>query len=137
MPSKSTYRQRLDQLARNVGDGTLTGRYWVDQRYAAYQHVHKHLRHPRGGGPGYVSSPLLARHGAWYRGIAAGFLHGHAVVRMAQSLEDLDRQVTALAPVDLNNLRQSGSIAVLANGRPVYVRRAFVARLPDTNRRRR
>lgn len=136
MPSRGTWRQRLDELARNVGDGDLVGQYKVDQRYAAYQHVHR-LRHPRGGQKDYVSDPLKARNSSWYRGIARVFLHGGAELAMAQALEDLDRQVGVLAPVDLNNLRQSGSITVLSAGRPVYVRPARIARLPDKPRRRR
>ena len=132
MPAlQSTFRQRLDQLAAQVGEGSLVGRYTVNQRYAAYQHVHTHLRHPRGGGPNYVSDPLRERHRAWYRHIADGFLSGRAPARMADALEDLDRQVALRAPVDLNNLRQSGAITVLSGGQTVYVRPARVPRLPD------
>lgn len=137
MPPKGTWRARLDVLARTVGDGDLIGRYVVDQRYAAFQHVHKHLRHPRGGGPDYVSAPLQARHRQWFRGIAQVFLNGGAETAMAAGLEDLDGQVTRLAPVDVGNLRRSGSVLVLSAGRPVYVRPARVARLPDNPRRRR
>jgi hypothetical protein len=132
---RSTFRARLDELAQRVGDGPLIGRYAVDQRYAAVQHVRRDYRHPRGGGPDYVSAPLRARHRAWYRGIAAALLRGRADVAMADALEDLDQQVTVLAPVDLGNLRQSGSITVTSAGRPVYVRPARVARLPDNRRR--
>jgi hypothetical protein len=117
-------------LAEQVGDGPLVGRYVVNQRYAAYQHVHEGLNHPRGGGPNYVSAPLKARHKAWYRRIAGGLLSGQAPARMAEAMEDLDQQVTRLAPVDLNNLRQSGAVTVLSGGRPVYSRPPRVPRLP-------
>jgi hypothetical protein len=129
-PRRSTFRTRLDRLADLVGDGDLVGRYVVNQRYAAYQHVHEGLNHPGGGGPNYVSAPLRARHKAWYRHIAAGLLSGQAPARMAEAMEDLDSQVTRLAPVDLGVLRQSGAVAVLSGGRPVYSRPARVPRLP-------
>jgi hypothetical protein len=133
--AKGTFRARLDELAQRVGDGPLVGRYAVNQSYAAYQHVHRHLRHPRGGGPDYVSPPLRARYRRWFRGIADALLSGNAARAMADALEDLDRNVGVLAPVDLGNLRQSGSITVLSAGRPVYTRPARVARLPDNYRR--
>lgn len=127
---RSTFRARLDVLARLVGDGELIGRYTVDQRYAAYQHVHESLRHPSGGGPNYVSTPLRARYRAWYRHIAAGLLSGQANQRMADAMEDLDAQVQVLAPVDTGALRQSGAVTVLSGGTVVYVRPARTPRLP-------
>lgn len=130
VPSRSTFRQRLAQLAATVGDGDLVGTYTVGQRYAAVQHVRRDYRHPRGGGPDYVSIPLRARHRVWFRGIAAGLLSGRAPARMAASLEDLDAQVRRLAPVDLGNLRRSGAVVVTTTGTPVYRRPAEVPRLP-------
>lgn len=135
MARKGTWRQRLDQLERNVGRGALVGQYAVDQRYAAYQHVHKHLRHPRGGGPDYVSVPLAARHREWYRGIAAGLLDGSAPVRMAEAMDDLDGQVRILAPLDENDLRRSGQYTV-TDGDAVAIQRApEVPRLTDAELR--
>lgn len=130
MPTKGTWRERLDELERLVGHGDLRGRYIVDQRYAAFQHVHRHLRHPRGGGPDFVSAPLRARYRAWYQAMADGLLSGDAPAAMVAALDDLDRQVQVLAPVDLNNLRRSGAITVLSAGRVVYHRPPQVARLP-------
>jgi hypothetical protein len=131
MARKGTWRVRLDQLERNVGSGALVGRYAVDQRYAAYQHVHQNLRHPRGGGPDYVSIPLQARHREWYRGIARGLLDGTAPVRMAEAMDDLDSQVRILAPLDENDLRRSGQYTVTSGGGVVIQREPEVARLTD------
>jgi hypothetical protein len=133
---RSTFRQRLTVLAQTVGDGDLVGTYQVSQRYAAVQHVRRDYRHPRGGGPDYVSAPLRARHRSWYRQIAARFLSGGAEQAMAAALEDLDAQVRRLAPVDLGVLRRSGAVTVTAAGAPVYRRPPEVARLPDQRRRR-
>lgn len=123
MARKGTWRERLQVLEQNVGSGALVGRYAVDQRYAAYQHVHEHLRHPRGGGPRYVSAPLQARHREWFRDIARGLLDGSAPVRMAGALDDLDGQVRVLAPLDENDLRRSGRYTV-TDGDAVFVQRA-------------
>lgn len=135
MARKGTWRARLDQLARNVGEGALVGRYAVDQRYAAYQHAHKNLRHPRGGGPDYVSIPLQARHREWYRGIASGLLDGSAPVRMADAMDDLDGQVRILAPIDENDLRRSGQYTVTSDGGVVIQQAPEVPRLSDAQLR--
>jgi hypothetical protein len=135
MPQRGTWRQRLDKLARNVGSGALVGQFVVDQRYAAYQHVHKELRHPRGGGPDYVSVPLAARHREWYRGIAAGLLDGSASAQMADAMGDLDGQVRILAPLDENDLRRSGSYTVTDDGAVVIQRPPDVPRLTDAQLR--
>ena len=127
---RGTFRERLTLLADQVGHGVLRGQYVVNQRYAAYQHVHEHLNHPRGGGPHYVSGPLQGSYRAWYRHIARGLLDGTAPARMVDAMEDLDRQAGIAAPVDLNNLRQSGAVTVTAGGAAVYVRPPRVARLP-------
>lgn len=135
MARKGTWRQRLDQLARNVGDGALVGQYAVDQRYAAYQHVHEGLNHPRGGGPHYVSTPLRARHDEWFRDIAEGLLDGSAPARMARAMDDLDAQVRILAPLDENDLRRSGQYTVTDDGAAVIKRAPDVPRLSDAELR--
>lgn len=131
MARKGTWRSRVDQLERNVGRGALVGRYAVDQRYAADQHVQQNYRHPRGGGPNYVSIPLQARHREWYRGIAAGLLDGSAPARMADAMDDLDGQVRVLAPLDENDLRRSGQYAVTDAGAVVIQQAPEVPRLTD------
>lgn len=123
MTKKGTWRQQLDRLERNVGHGTLHGEFYVDQRYAAYQHVHKHLRHPRGGGPDYVSIPLRAEHKEWYRGIAAGLLDGSAPDKMADAMDQLNDAIKFYAPVDENDLRRSGGYTV-RDGAQVHTRKA-------------
>jgi hypothetical protein len=136
MPQRrGTWRQRLQVLERNVGHGVLSGQFVVDQRYAAYQHVHETLQHPRGGGPNYVSIPLEARHREWYRGIAAGLLDGSSPVRMADAMADLDSQVRILAPVDENDLRRSGAYTVTSDGAVVIQRAPDVPRLTDAELR--
>lgn len=135
MAASGTWQARLQVLERNVGHGDLVGTYNVNQRYAAYQHVHRDLRHPRGGGPDYVSAPLAARHRVWIADIARKLLSGRAGDAMADAMDDLDQQVRVLAPVDLNNLRRSGSVEVTSGGATIYSRAAQVRRLPEGRRR--
>lgn len=137
MAKRGTWRERLDILETNVGRGTLVGGYSVNQRYAAVQHVRKDYKHPRGGGPDYVSAPLAYRFTSWYQAIADHLLRGGAADRMADAMEDLDHQVTVLAPLDLNNLRQSGHPTVTDDGAPHYDRPPRVPRLPEGGRGRR
>lgn len=130
MTKQGTWSAKLDELERRIGDGALSMVFKVDQRYAAYQHVHQHLNHPRGGGPNYVSQPLSARHKEYVRFYAEAMLKGEGVRALADAGEDLNSYVQVLAPLDLNNLRQSGSWAVYDHGTEVYERPAQVARLP-------
>ena len=46
-----TFQQRMEALSQAVGDGKLTGRVVVDQRYAEVQHQNTSYKHPRGGKP--------------------------------------------------------------------------------------
>jgi hypothetical protein len=130
-----TWRQRLAVLERNVGHGALAGQYRVDQRYAAYQHNTEGLRHPRGGGPRYVSIPLESRHREWYRGLASGLLDGSVAARMAEAMDDLDGQVRILAPLDQNDLRRSGAYTVTDDEAVVIQRGPDVPRLTDAQLR--
>lgn len=135
MANRGTWRARLQVLGRNVGRGSLVGQYAVDQRYAAYQHVHQNLRHPRGGGPNYVSAPLQARHGHWFRQIASSLLDGTAGRQMVDAMDDLDGYVRLLAPLDQNDLRRSGQYTVSDNGTIVTRRAPDVPRLTDAQLR--
>lgn len=128
---KGNWRERLDQLERNVGHGVLEGGYNVNQRYAADQHVKQHYNHPRGGGPDYVSIPVERRHKEWFRGIADGLLDGNAPARMVDAMDDLDAQVRVLAPLDENDLRRSGAYTVTDGGQVHADRPAEQPRLTE------
>lgn len=123
------WRDRFAELEQRVGDGPLQGQLVVSQRYAAKQHVEQSYRHPRGGGPNYVSAPLAARAPGYVRELAEHVLDGGVVRAMADNMEDLADQVTTLAPVDRNILRQSAHPTVSDNGRSVYDRAAKAGRL--------
>jgi hypothetical protein len=129
MATKSTFEEKLNDLERRIGHGTISAVFAVNQPYAAYQHVHRDLRHPRGGGPDYVSMPLAARHGEWIRSYAGSVLRGSQVEALAGAMDDLNDYVRVLAPLDLDNLRQSGGFQIFEGGQLVYSRPAAVPRL--------
>lgn len=130
-----TWRARLRALEEMIGEGDLVGRVVVDQRYAAYQHVHQDLNHPLGGGPNYLSRPLLERARRHTRQLARGFLDDGAKAAMADNLEDICAQVAILAPLDFNDLRRSASPTVEDRGNVIYHRAPGVKRLTDSELR--
>jgi hypothetical protein len=125
--SQTGWRRVRDQ----VGAGWLTGKLVVDQVYAKYQHERMDLTHPRGGGPKYLEAPLYANHGDYLRRVAQSFLTGDPVRTMADCMESLNTAMGAAAPVELTNLRRSGSPRVFDNGRTVYYRPPWQRRMSE------
>lgn len=124
-----TWRARLDELETLVGSGTLEGQIIVNQAYAAYQEVHEHLNHPRGGIPHYVGSSLLARQNHYVNNLADGVLTGQLVAKMVENMEDMSDQVLLNAPVLYTPLRNSGHPAVRDDGHVVYDRAPHAGRV--------
>jgi hypothetical protein len=119
------WQRVLDQ----VGEGPLVGKLAVDQVYAKYQHERLDLHHPRGGGPKYLEGPLFANHQDYWQQVADALLDAGPEAAMVRVVEGLNTAMSAHAPVDLNNLRKSGSPSVTSNGRLVYERKARQRRL--------
>jgi hypothetical protein len=114
-----------------VGSGWLTGKLVVDQVYAKYQHERLDLAHPHGGGAKYLERPLQSNHADYWRRIAAEMLDGDPIQGMIDVMESLNTAMSSAAPVDVNNLRRSGSPRVFDNGREVYNRPPWQRRLSD------
>lgn len=131
------WRSRLDELERRVGIGELEGLIVVNQPYAAYQHVHQELNHPRGGGPNFVSEPLVGNAREFTANLADGVLDGTLNERMARNMEKMADEVFERAPVDLTPLRSSGHPIVRDNGAVVYDRAPLAPRITARERRRR
>jgi len=132
-----TWRSRLDELEHRVGVGELEGLIVVNQPYAAYQHVHQELNHPRGGGPNFVSEPLLSHAREFTAHLADGVLDGTLDEKMADNMEKMADEVFSRAPVDLTPLRSSGHPIVRSNGAVVYDRAPLAPRVSARERRRR
>jgi hypothetical protein len=134
MASNDTYQEKLRQLEKQVGDGVLRGELVVNQAYAAKQHVTQHYHHPRGGGPNFVSGPLMRSHRGWYRQLARNVLHGDLSREMKDIVDEWARQAAQAAPIEDGPLRGSMSPRVYDDGKQTYHRPPAVPRLPDYQR---
>lgn len=117
-----TFGERLDELSEFVGHGNLTGSVVVDQVYAKYQHEDLSLRHPRGGQAKYLEAPLHDKQGDYLRRIAEQALVDGPLPAMIDAMENLSGEVEATAPVEFENLRESGHPMVSNDGETVYDR---------------
>lgn len=131
-----SFGDRILHLISEVGDGDLTGSVTVDQVYAKYQELREDLAHPRGGQAHYLRDSVYAD--GHMRKLANGLLTtgGSEIVdTMTEVVEDISDLVEALAPVEYNDLRQSGAPKVLDAGTLVYSRTPKVPRLTDAQLR--
>lgn len=124
------------ETLERVGDGKLIGRVEVNQLYAHNQHDHLEYKHPRGGQALYLYQPLMEHHGAWLRELADAVLHGDLAETMAHCMEALSNDVYLLAPVEWNDLKNSGHPTVEdGEHNVVYDRPPNVARLTEAELR--
>ncbi|MFI6986028.1 hypothetical protein ACIBSV_46750 [Embleya sp. NPDC050154] len=124
------FSRRIRDLADAVGDGKLVGRIVVDQVYAAVQHNDLTYRHPRGGGPMYLSGPLMDKYRGYMRDLAESVHRPGELPRtMADAMEDMTGEVYSHAPIEFHDLRRSAAPSVEDNGAIVYSRPAEVPRL--------
>lgn len=125
-----TFSERIGALRELTGRGeTLTGSVKVDQRYAYFQHERTELNHPRGGGPFYLSKPLMGHYRDYLSDYARTVLHDGGQPAMRRSMEHLADQVEITAPREWGDLRLSGHPKVTLGGRTVYDRAPKAARL--------
>lgn len=80
------------------------------------------MNHPRGGQAKYLEQPLHADHRRYLQTIADSVLDEGPVSAMVEAMEDLSGQVERTAPVEFENLRESGHPMVVDGGRTVYDR---------------
>ena len=125
------FDERIRELAQQVGVGHLEGHVVVDQIYARFQHERLDLSHPRGGQAKYLEQPLHSEHRRYLQGIADTVLDEGPVPGMVEAVEDLSQQVETHAPVEFENLRESGAPRVVDGGRTVYDRPPKQRRLTE------
>jgi hypothetical protein len=142
MPNNDFF-ERTDELAAMVGDGDLVGHFRVDQEYAAVQHEGGWLnfmgrygakrikRHTDGQAPPskFVENPLKENYERYYQNLADGVLDGTLIERMAENVEDQDRELRLRAPKLTTALSKSGSPSVTSEGDLVYHRPPEIGRL--------
>lgn len=127
--AKGTWRQRFKDLEERIGNGTLQGQIVVNQPYAAYQEVHEHLKHPRGGQAHYTGSSLLENADNYVDNLADGVLDGTLVEKMADNMEDMASEIFKRAPVLYTPLRSSGNPIVRDDGAVKYDRPPLAKRI--------
>jgi len=118
--------QRIRELRDRIGTsyGKITGEVIVDQVYAHYQHERLDLNHPRGGGPLYLTLPLLMNHGDYLGNYADTVLDDGGHKAMQDAMEDLAGSggVETYAPWEFYDLRRSGHPLVRLGWRTIYDR---------------
>lgn len=124
-----TFTQRIDELEHRIGSGRLTGSCTVDQVYAHMQSERLDLRHPRGGGPKYLTRPLMAHFRDYLTDYARTVLSDGGQAAMRRSMEHLSDQVEITAPREWGDLAKSGAPKVTQGGRTLYDRPPKAARL--------
>jgi hypothetical protein len=125
-----TFTARIDELRHMIGDGQkLTGSVVVDQIYAHMQSERMDLVHPRGGGPKYLTRPLMAHYRDYLTDYAHTVLKDGGQPAMKRSMEHLSDAVEITAPREWGDLRSSGHPQVKLGERTVYDRPPKAARL--------
>lgn len=128
----STFFDRMDELADQVGHGHLTGKVEVDQVYAHYQHEGLDLQHPRGGQAKYLEGPLLRGVENHMRTLAKHTLDVEGPrLGMQDIVEGLSRDVFDEAPREFEDLRNSAHPTVRDDDRLLYDRPPLVPRLTE------
>jgi hypothetical protein len=131
--AEKTFGEGLKELSSLVGHGDLEGSVVVDQVYAHYQHVRLDLRHPRGGGPLYLTKPLLKNMDVYFERIARETLNEGPRKGMEWCVEDLAGigGVATYAPREFGDLRKSGHPSIRDDGALVYDRAPEQHRLSE------
>lgn len=125
-----TFSERIAELRRMTGNGQrIQGSVTCDQRYAAYQHEHGELHHPRGGSAFYLRKPLFEHYRDYLGDYAKTVLHDGGQPAMKRSMEHLSDQVEVTAPREWGDLLKSGHPKVTLGEETVYDRAPKAARL--------
>jgi len=125
-----TFTARINELRHTLGDGQrLVGSVTVDQIYAHFQSERLDLHHPRGGGPKYLTKPLMDHYRDYLDDYAKTVLHDGGQPAMKRSMEHLSDRVEITAPREWGDLMRSGHPQVKVGDRTVYDRPPKAARL--------
>jgi hypothetical protein len=131
------FATRIDVLRRQVRSGErLRGSVVIDQVYAHYQHERLDLRHPRGGGPMYLTRPLFEHYGDYLASIARTYLDDGGQREMARCMEHLSDAAELSAPWEFGDLIHSGHPQVHVGHELVYDRPPKRHRLTEAELRR-
>lgn len=126
----STFEMRMDQLATEIGIGTLTAKVEYDQVYAHRQHEDMTYKHPQGGGAQYLRRALYDNTPEMMEQIARGVFRDikTAMISTAELLAD---KASNNAPKRAHILDNSDHPTVLDDGVVVYDRPPLMPRLTE------
>lgn len=129
------FAQRIGYLRQVVGAGNLEARVTVNQVYAKYQHEGLDLKHPRGGRAKYLGGPVLEHQRRWMQLVADKILVDGGRSGMIEVGKLLVNEVYLNAPVEFNDLKNSGACTVTHEGRVIYRQLPNVPRLTEAQLR--
>lgn len=124
-----SFVERMEELSRLVGTGKIETRVTVAQAYAARQERSDSYEHPRGGKAHALRDALFEKHKPHLQRVAQELFRGNTQVLYIRFGEDVAAKYGSDAPLELNNLRRSAAVKVLAGGRTIYARPAAQRRL--------
>jgi len=127
--SPGSFFDRMEELSRLVGTGKIETRVTVSQAYAARQERSEFYDHPRGGKAHALRDALYEKHRVHIQRVAQELFRGNTQVLYIRFGEDVSSKYSTDAPVELNHLRRSAAVRVLAGGRTIYLRPASQRRL--------
>lgn len=125
-----TFKDRMGEIKLKVGEGHIKARCVVDQAYAQIQHQNTAYRHPHGGGPFYLSRPLMEGYPEMMQEIASTILDDPEPAFISAA-EKMSRYVEENAPVAIDELRTSGHPIAERDGVPFYDRPPISPRRPE------
>ena len=121
---------RITKLQERVGtQPQIVGSVVVDQIYAKFQHEALYLKHSSGGRAKYLYGPLVENHRSYLQMIASELLNVGPRDPMQRAMDYLSAEVWLNAPVELGDLRRSGSARVHDGADRVYYRPPIQPRL--------
>lgn len=136
MPGADEFDARLTELGDAVGSGRIRAQLDVNQAYAQNHHQTTTWVHRHGGGPFYLSVPLMESHMLLLQNIADKVITntGSDIERgMIETAEAMSAMVETFAPGDggTDELRHSGHPTVDRNGVTIYDRPPVAPRRPE------
>lgn len=124
----STFIERIEELKKEIGYGTLTMKVEYNQAYAHRQHEDLAFKHPHGGGPKFLERALFENE-AEYMSILAGSVFTGLKAGATLTAEHLATESVKRAPHRAGMLRGSAHPSVTDNEVVVYDRPPIIPRL--------
>lgn len=123
------FEERMRGLQQLVGKGKISGITTFDQRYARIQHNNVAYQHPRGGKAFYLRDATTKHQRETLGRIAQELFRGNTQALMISYVNKVERTASGDAPIELGNLKNSGSVGVKVGSGWIYRKPAKKARM--------